>query len=147
MGSPGGYFSARCTGIDQAPISADRALELALPGLVVGLDQIDAKILAACASSRISETTRAWLVRDGSAPSRIRPALGQPVSPIRISLPGNATAIRLRMASTWAAAYLRADRKVLPIRQDVDGDEVDGVVDFAVAQPELPDVGIGDGNA
>ena len=48
----------------------------------------------------------AWLVRDGSAPSRIRPWLGQPVSPIRISLPGNATAIRLRMASTWEAACL-----------------------------------------
>ena len=40
-----------------------------------------------------------------------------------------------------------ADRKVLPIGQDVDGDEIDRVIDFAVAQPEFPDIGIGDGNA
>ena len=43
-------------------------------------------------------------MRDAALPSRIRPWLGQPVSPIRISLPGNATAIRLRMESTWDAA-------------------------------------------
>ena len=40
----------------------------------------------------------------------------------------------------------RADREVLPIGQDVDGDEIDRVIDFAVAQPVFPDVGIGDGN-
>ena len=41
---------------------------------------------------------------------------------------------------------LGADREVLPIRQDVDGDEIDRFIDFAVAQPVFPDIGIGDGN-
>src|SRR5579862_6777480 len=39
----------------------------------------------------------------------------------------------------------RANRKVLPKRKDVNGDEIDRVVDLAVAQPVFPDVGIGDG--
>ena len=39
-----------------------------------------------------------------------------------------------------------ADRKVLPVGQDVDGDEIDRVIDFPVAQPIFPDIGIGDGN-
>ena len=40
----------------------------------------------------------------------------------------------------------RPDRKVFPVRQDVDGDEVDRLVDFAVLQPVFPDVGVGHGN-
>src|SRR5262249_7594639 len=35
------------------------------------------------------------------------------------------------------------DRKVLPVRQDVDGDEVDRARYLAIAQPELPYVRIG----
>ena len=35
-------------GIDQAPVTADRPFQLALPGLVVGLDQIDAETFAFC---------------------------------------------------------------------------------------------------
>ena len=40
----------------------------------------------------------------------------------------------------------RTDRNILPIGKDVNGDEIDGVIDFAIAQPDLPDIGIGDGN-
>ena len=40
----------------------------------------------------------------------------------------------------------RPDRQVFPIRQDMDRDEVDRVVDFPVTQPVLPDVGIGHRN-
>ena len=36
------------------------------------------------------------------------------------------------------------DRNVLPVRQDMHGDEIDRARKLAVAQPELPDVGIGD---
>src|SRR6185437_13200918 len=64
------------------------------------------RIFSDLASERISETTRAWLVREGSAPSRIRPLLGHPVSPINISLPGKVTAILWWIALTWEAAYL-----------------------------------------
>ena len=41
---------------------------------------------------------------DGRAASRMRPSLGQPNSPIMISLPGIANATLLRIASTCAAA-------------------------------------------
>ena len=41
----------------------------------------------------------------------------------------------------------RPYRHVFPVRQDVDGDEVDGVIDLAVLQPEFPDIGIGHGHA
>ena len=38
----------------------------------------------------------------------------------------------------------RRQRKILPIGQDVDGDEIDRVLQVGIAQPELPDVRIGD---
>ena len=38
----------------------------------------------------------------------------------------------------------RRQREILPIGQDVDGDEIDVVLQVAIAQPELPDVRIGD---
>ena len=41
----------------------------------------------------------------------------------------------------------RPYRDVFPVRQDVDGDEVDRVIDLAVLQPEFPDIGIGHGHA
>ena len=33
-------------------------------------------------------------------------------------------------------------RKILPIGQDMDGDEIDRVLQVGIAQPELPDVGV-----
>jgi hypothetical protein len=39
-----------------------------------------------------------------------------------------------------------ADRKVLPIGKDMNRDKIDGFIDFAIAQPIFPDIGIGDGN-
>ena len=83
-------------------------------------------------------------MRDGSAASRIRPALGHPVSPTRISLAGNATAIRLRMASTWAAAYfariepevvqlsLAISRKILHREAQIDPLLLTGMVHVAL---------------
>ena len=42
-------------------------------------------------------------------------------------------------------AAIEPDRHVLPVGQDVDGDEVDLVGERRVAQPEFPDVGVGHG--
>jgi len=39
----------------------------------------------------------------------------------------------------------RRDRLVLPIGQDVDGDKIDGGGELGRLEPELPNVGIGDG--
>ena len=40
-GTAPGEFGLTPVGIEQAPMAAHRALELTLPGLVEGLDQID----------------------------------------------------------------------------------------------------------
>ena len=39
-----------------------------------------------------------------------------------------------------------ADREILPIGKDMNGDKVYRIIDFAVAQPKFPDICIGDGN-
>ena len=39
----------------------------------------------------------------------------------------------------------RRQRKILPVRQDMDGDEIDRILQVGVAQPVFPNVGIGDG--
>ena len=40
----------------------------------------------------------------------------------------------------------RPHRQVFPVRQDVDGDEIHGVIDLAIPQPVFPDIGIGHGH-
>ena len=39
----------------------------------------------------------------------------------------------------------RRQRKILPVRQDMDGDEIDRILQVGIAQPVFPNVGIGDG--
>ncbi len=39
-----------------------------------------------------------------------------------------------------------ADREVLPVRQDMNRDKIDRVIDFPIAKPIFPHIGIGDGN-
>ena len=91
-----------------------------------------------------SAMTRACSAGDGSAPSRMRPALGQPTSPITISLPAKLSATCLRIDRHDRRPSRAADRIVLPVRQDVHGDEIHRARQLAIAQPELPDIGIGD---
>jgi len=57
-GDAGRIFQRAPLRIEQAPISADRALKLLLPRFIIGLEQVDAEI-SRRARSRISETTRA----------------------------------------------------------------------------------------
>ena len=85
-------------------------------------------------------------MREGSAPSRIRPWLGQPVSPIRISLPGKASRHLLANVIHMRGRVFGAGRNVFPIGQEMNGDEIDIVADFPVAQPEFPDIGVGHRN-
>ena len=60
-----------------------------------------------------------------------------------MSRPGKAATTFLRMASTCGGRVPRRYRKILPVRQDMDGDEIDRRRDVPIAQPELPDVGVG----
>ena len=43
-------------------------------------------------------------------------------------------------------SVLGAQGNVLPIREEMNGDEIDVSGDFPVAQPEFPDIGIGNRN-
>jgi len=38
------------------------------------------------------------------------------------------------------------DREIIPIRQNVNRNEVDRIGKFARAQPHVPDIGVGDGH-
>ena len=128
--------------IDHAPIAADGAFELALPRLVVGLDQIDAKLFALGEVEDFGHDARLVGARRQRAfahPPGARPA----------GFADQDFLVRKRhrhpLADVvdMAGGEFRAHRHVFPVRQDVDRDEVDGVIDFAVAQPEFPDIGIG----
>ena len=129
--------------VDDAPIAADGAFERALPGLIERLDDVDAEF-SRFARVSVSMIARAWSQGDGRAPSRMRPALGQPNSPITISLPGIAAATLLADGDDMGGRAPSRDREILPIRQHVDGDEIDRALHVGIAQPILPDVGIGD---
>ena len=145
IGSPGGYFTARLPVVDQAPIAADGALELALPRLVVGLDQIDPKLFALGEIEDFGHHARLVGARRQCAlahPPGARPAgfadqdfLGRK----RHRHP-------LADVVDVAGGEFGPHRHVFPVRENMDGDEVDGVIDLAVTQPEFPDVGIGNGH-
>ncbi len=131
--------------VDQPPIAADGAFEPALPGLVIGLDQVDAKPLALRQIEDFRHHTRlvgARGQRPFAHPAGARPA----------GLADQDLLARERHRHPLAdvvdmrGGVFGLDRDVLPIRQDMNGDEIDRVIDLAVAQPELPDVGIGHRN-
>ncbi len=79
-----------------------------------------------CASANVSSTTSAWFDGEGRAPSRIRPALGQPTSPIMISLFGMMPRNLVADGVDMGGRLRSRQREVLPVWQDVDGDEIDG---------------------
>src|ERR1700730_3715696 len=57
-GDAGRIFQDTGIGIEQAPVPADGPLPLTLPGLVVGFDQIDAKVLSLRDSENIGNAAR-----------------------------------------------------------------------------------------
>ena len=145
MASPGRIFHGPLPGIDQAPIAADGAFELALPRLVIGLDQIDAKTFALGEIENLRD--HAGLVgarrqRALAHPPRTRPAGFADQDFLARKCHRHPLADRIDMGG----GEFRAHRDVFPIRQDMNRDEIDGVIDLAVAQPVFPDVGVGDGN-
>ncbi len=72
-------------------MAADGAFEEALPRLIERLDEVVIPAVRLREGDDVGEELD-LIGRDGSAPSRIRPRLGQPVSPIRIGLPGGSSA-------------------------------------------------------
>ncbi len=87
------------------------------------------------------------MVRDGSAPCA-HPPLARPAGLAdQDFLAGKRHRDLLADRIDMGGGVFRPDREILPIGQDVDGDEIDRVIDFAIAQPVFPDIGVGDGNA
>ena len=146
MAAPAGYFSLRSVAVEQAPIASHRAFPPALPRLVIGLEQIDAKIFP---SGPIENLGNKACLIDAGRQERPRASARYSASPFRRSgspcrerPPPPASGCR----STCAAASSARRRNVLPIGQEMNGDEIDIGADFPVAQPEFPDVGVGHGN-
>jgi hypothetical protein len=128
--------------IDQAPMAADGALKNTFPGLVESLDQIGAEVLPLGERQHVVQHAGlAHRRRQGAFPHspHTRPAGfsdqdllagkgGRDLAPDRLDM---------------GAGILGRDREILPIRQDVDGDEIDRLEQRRIAQPEFPDIGIG----
>ena len=77
----------------------------------------------------------------------MRPSLGQPTSPIRISLPAKACSQLRPDLLDMRDRVLGRDRIILPIGQDMDGHEVGRRGELWRFQPELPDIGVGHGKS
>ncbi len=90
-----------------------------------------------------SAMTRAWSAGEGCAlahASGARPAEFADHDLLAGKIIGDVPADRRDMIGGLRSP----DRIVLPVRQDVHGDEIDRARELAIANPELPDVGIGD---
>ena len=135
-------FGLPAVGVIDAPMAADGAFELALPGLIIGLDQVHLIILAPGVRQHLMHhaplVDRRWQGTLAHA-AGARPAefAHQDVLVGKGSdhLPADGIDVTRRVA--------RRDGEVLPVGQDMDADEIDGRGDLAVAQPEFPHVGIG----
>ena len=126
-------------------MSADRPFQPPFPGLVEALDEIDADPVPLGQGHQFAHEPRLIDLtgqrRPAHAPGR-RPARLADEHRLAAELvahpPPDPLDVRDRPVD--------ADRLVLPIRQRVDGDEIDGVGHLRVLPPELPDVGVGHRN-
>ena len=91
---------------------------------------------------------RAWLTRLGTAPCAL-PACARPAGLADQQFaPGKLRPHDRHGCRGYGRIAAPTDRIVLPVRQDVDGDEIDvGLEGGAIPSPELPDVGVGDRQA
>ena len=124
-------------------MAAHGALELLLPGLVERFDDTDAVVLPLCGREHVLDhpslvggrRQRAVAHAPGARPADFADQ-DLLLRKCRLELLADALDVRRRLG--------RRDRKILPIGQDVDRHEIDGGLDFRIAQPEFPDVRVGD---
>ena len=137
-------------GVEQAPGCAHGAFLARLPILVEGLDDVVVELLPLGDGAEDREV--AHLLdppgpRVGAHAAVARPAgLADHdllVGKARLDLLVDVDDVLLDAGRSVRFAAIEADRLVLPVRQDVDGDEVDLVGQRRVAQPEFPDIGVG----
>ena len=129
--------------VENAPIATDRPFERTLPGLIERLDDIDLEVLALGERQRFADDARLVPGRRPRALAhapRARPAefTDEDV------LAGNGGRDPRVDRGDVGGRKRGRDRKILPVRQNMDRDEIDGVAHVAIAQPVFPDVGVGD---
>ena len=139
-------------GVEQTPGGADRALLAGLPVLVEGFDDVVVELLAV--GDRAEGREVAHLLDPAGPRVGAHAAVARPArladhdrlareAVLHLLVDVDDVLLDGRLAVGLAA--IEPDRHVLPVRQDVDGDEVDLVGQRRVAHPEFPDVGVGHG--
>ena len=132
--------------VEHAPIAADGAFQQPLPRLVESLDQIDLPIAGLRCFHHAAQDQR--LIGGRGERAVAHAAFARPAHLADQNfLPGKNLCHLLPHLAHMRGRFCRCDRLVLPIGQDVDGDEIGGGRELGRLQPELPDIGIGDGKA
>src|SRR5262249_34171329 len=138
--SPCKFGGAR-RGIEEPPVAADRALKSALPWLIESFDDIHVEILALAQRKHVLNDAR--LVR-GRWQRPLTHAAG--TWPTDFS---NQDILARKCIHHLTANCLHVRRciagrnwKILPVRQDMNGNKVDRIRDLPIAQPEFPNIRI-----
>ncbi len=132
-------------GVEHPPVGADRAF-VRLPGLVERLDQVVVEAVLDCHRGEAAQEGGGV---DPAGQGAVAHAAGarpadfadeNVLASKRVDdLPANGT--------DMCSGPSGGNWKILPIGQDMDGDEIDGIGNVAVAQPEFPYIGVSDGHA
>ncbi len=139
---PRRIFQLPLGAVEQPPVAADRALPASLPRLVIGLEEIDAEIVPSRPLQNFGNETR--LVDAGSQRAVAHPPMARPAGLAdQDLLAGKGRDHLLANFVDMRGRIFGARRNVLPIGQEMRGDEIDILADLAIAQPEFPDIGIG----
>ena len=144
-GCAGGIFQPAAISVEQSPITADASFPLALPWLVIGLEQSDAEILLPRPLQNLGQEAR--LIDRGWQGTLAHASLARPAGLADQDLLARKGGDHLLPDGVdMRGRILGAGRNVLPIGQHVHGDEIDVAGHFPVAQPEFPDIGVGHRN-
>ena len=129
--------------VENAPIAPGRAFQRPFPRLIESLDDIDAEILPLREFERLGDDPR--LVRWRRPCRFAHPAGARPADFTDDNfLVGDGVGDLLADVGDVSRGNRSRQRQILPIRQDMYGDEVNILLQIGIAQPEFPDVGICD---
>ena len=141
-GDAGRIFQLAMHAVEQAPIAADGSFPLTLPRRVIGLDQVDTKMFAFGQIENLRD--HAGLVGARRQRCLAHPPVAGPAGLAdQDFLAGKGEGDPLADGADMLGRAFGADRKVLPVGQHMNRDEIDVLGDFAVAQPVFPDIGVG----
>lgn len=133
-----------CRIVEKTPIASDRALKQALPRLIEGLDQID--LPAALLGGFHHTAQHQGLVSAGGQRTVAHASGARPTDlPDPNLLPSKGFCHLGPHGAYVLDGTLGPDGLIFPIGENVDGDEVDSGRKLGRLQPELPNIGIGDG--